>query len=327
MQSYVIKRVLLFFPTVILLTGVVFVILRLVPGDPALVFLSGVRGDGQEYTQDDLARLRAELGTDRPIYVQYGSWVWNMLRGDFGESFTYKTPVADDLRRTFPITLELTLLASIVANVVAIPLGMISALKRDTLADYATRIITITGIAVPNFWVAILLIFFLVLIFNWIAPIAYVELWEDPLTNLQQMAFPAACLAFSNMAFVARVTRSAMLEVYHEDYIRTARAKGLAEMVVISRHALKNALLPRDYRVRLRVRKAAGRHHHHREYIPDSGHRQAADHCPYPAGLRRNPVRGHPGNLTCARPKHGPGRYVRLAKPTDPLYLISNRHP
>ena len=243
MQTYVIKRVLLFFPTVILLTGVVFVILRLVPGDPALVFLSGVRGD-QEYTQDDLARLRAELGTDRPIYVQYGSWVWNMLRGDFGESFTYKTPVADDLRRTFPITLELTLLASIVANVVAIPLGMISALKRDTLADYATRIITITGIAVPNFWVAILLIFFLVLIFNWIAPIAYVELWEDPLTNLQQMAFPAACLAFSNMAFVARVTRSAMLEVYREDYIRTARAKGLAEMVVISRHALKNALLP-----------------------------------------------------------------------------------
>ena len=243
MQAYVIKRVLLFIPTVILLTGVVFVILRLVPGDPALVFLSGVRGD-QEYTQDDLARLRAELGTDRPIYVQYGSWVWNMLRGDFGESFTYKTPVADDLRRTFPITLELALLASILANIVAIPLGMISALKRDSLADYVTRIITIAGIAVPNFWVAILLIFFLVLLFNWIAPIAYVELWENPLTNLQQMAFPAICLAFSNMAFVARVTRSAMLEVYREDYIRTARAKGLAELVVVSRHALKNALLP-----------------------------------------------------------------------------------
>ena len=146
--------------------------------------------------------------------------------------------------KKFPITLELTVLAVLLASVLAVPLGVISAIRQDTLGDYAGRIISIAGIALPNFWVAIMIIFFLVMWFNWIPPLGYVDLWENPWTNVQQLFFPAVALGFSNMAFISRVTRSAMLEVLREDYIRTARSKGLQERVVISRHALKNALLP-----------------------------------------------------------------------------------
>ena len=246
MQTYIAKRVLLFIPTLLLVTVFIFALLRWVPGDPAVMLLAGGAGSDAEedYTQKQLADLRAKLGTDRPIYVQYGDWVWKMLRFDFGTSYFYETPVSEDLKSKLPVTLELAFLATLLATVVAVPLGVISAIRQDTLADYITRIITIAGVAIPNFWLAILIIFFLVLTFNWIPPIVYVNLWEDPTSNLKQLFFPAVALGFSNMAFIARVTRSAMLEVFREDYIRTARAKGLRETIVVSRHALKNALLP-----------------------------------------------------------------------------------
>ena len=246
MQAYIAKRTLLFVPTLIMVTIAIFVLLRVVPGDPAVMLLAGGEGGGEEneYTQEQLTALRAKLGTDKPIVVQYGIWVWNMLRLDFGTSFFYETPVSEDLRQKFPVTLELSILATVLAIIVAVPLGVISAIKQDTLADYATRLITIAGVAIPNFWLAILMIFFLVLIFGWMPPIVYVSLWEDPTSNLKQLFFPALALGFSNMAFIARVTRSAMLEVFREDYIRTARSKGLREAVVVFRHALKNALLP-----------------------------------------------------------------------------------
>ena len=243
MQAYLAKRALLFIPTLILVTVIIFLILRVVPGDPAAMILAGTDAD-EEYTQVQLAKVRAELGIDRPIYVQYGDWIWGSLRLDFGKSFYWKTSVWDDLKDRFPITVELTLLAVLLASVVAVPLGVISAIKQDTLGDYVTRIATIAGIAMPNFWVAILMIFFLVFLFDWLPPLGYVNLWEEPWTNLQQLVFPALALAFSNMAFIARITRSSMLEVLRDDYIRTARSKGLSERVVISRHALKNALLP-----------------------------------------------------------------------------------
>ena len=246
MQAYVAKRTLLFVPTLLLVTIVIFTLLRVVPGDPAVMLLAGGEGGGEEneYTQEQLADLRAKLGTDKPIVVQYGIWVWNMLQLDFGTSFFYETPVSEDLKQKFPVTLELGILATVLAIIVAVPLGVISAIKQDSLADYATRLITIAGVAIPNFWLAILMIFFLVLIFGWMPPIVYVSLWEDPTSNLKQLFFPALALGFSNMAFIARVTRSAMLEVFREDYIRTARSKGLREAVVVFRHALKNALLP-----------------------------------------------------------------------------------
>ena len=217
--------------------------MRIIPGDPALNILVGPERE-YDYTQEELDKLRAELGTDKPIYEQYVRWIWGILHWDFGITYYSKTPVADDIARTFPVTLELAIIATLVSSVVAIPLGMLSAVKQDTLVDYATRVFTIIGISVPNFWLALLLIFFLVWTFNWIPPLEFVNLWDDPLTNLQQMAFPAIALGATNVAFVARVTRSTMLEVLREDYIRTARSKGLSEKVVIYRHALKNALLP-----------------------------------------------------------------------------------
>jgi peptide/nickel transport system permease protein len=168
-----------------------------------------------------------------------------MFKGDFGISYFYEgDKVFDDVKDRIPVTMQLGLMSLLLAGIVAVPMGVISALKQDTIGDYATRVITIAGIALPNFWVAVMMIYFLVLIFNWAPPLAYVPPWEDPWVNLQQLIFPAIALGTSNMAFIARITRSAMLEVLHEDYIRTARAKGLKEGTVIFRHGLRNALLP-----------------------------------------------------------------------------------
>ncbi len=243
MQAYIAKRCLLFIPTLLMATLMAFLLLRVIPGDPALVKLAGETGDSS-FTQAELHDLQVKLGTDRPLYVQYGKWVWGMLRLDFGESMFFEEPVAEDLAAKFPITLELTVLAMLIATIIAVPLGLVSAIKQDTPADYIARIISITGVALPNFWVGILIVYFLVLLFAWMPPLGYANLWDDPVTNLQQFIFPALALGFFEMAFVARVTRSSMLEVYREDYTRTARGKGLAERVVILRHALKNALLP-----------------------------------------------------------------------------------
>ena len=243
MQAYIAKRCLLFIPTLLLATLLAFLLLRVIPGDPALVKLAGETGDAR-FTQAELHDLQVKLGTDKPLYVQYGKWVWGMLKLDFGTSMFFEEPVVDDLIAKFPITLELTVLAMLLAIIIAVPLGLVSAIKQNTPADYIARIISITGIALPNFWVGILIVYLLVLLFAWMPPLGYANLWDDPVTNLQQFIFPALALGFFEMAFVARVTRSSMLEVYREDYTRTARGKGLAERVVIVRHALKNALLP-----------------------------------------------------------------------------------
>ncbi len=243
MQAYIAKRCLLFIPTLLLATLLAFLLLRVIPGDPALVKLAGETGESR-FTQAELHDLQVKLGTDKPLYVQYGKWVWGMLKLDFGTSMFFEEPVVDDLIAKFPITLELTVLAMLLAIIIAVPLGLVSAIKQNTPADYIARIISITGIALPNFWVGILIVYLLVLLFAWMPPLGYANLWDDPVTNLQQFIFPALALGFFEMAFVARVTRSSMLEVYREDYTRTARGKGLAERVVIVRHALKNALLP-----------------------------------------------------------------------------------
>jgi peptide/nickel transport system permease protein len=243
MQAYIAKRCLLFVPTLLLATLLTFLLLRVIPGDPALVKLAGETGDAS-FTQAELHDLQAKLGTDKALYVQYGTWVWGLLRLDFGQSMYFEDSIAEDLAAKFPITLELTVLALLIAAIIAVPLGLLSAIKQDTSADYLARIVSITGVALPNFWVGILIVYFLVLFFAWMPPLGYANLWDDPATNLQQFIFPALALGFFEMAFTARVTRSSMLEVYREDYTRTARGKGLAERVVILRHALKNALLP-----------------------------------------------------------------------------------
>lgn len=243
MQAYILKRVLLFIPTLFLVSVIIFVILRLIPGDPAIQILGGA-GLDEEFSEEDLQKVRKSLGTDRPIIVQYGDWVGGMFTLDFGESFTYRAPVWDKIWKRFPTTVELTIIALLMSAVVAIPLGILSAIKQDSIGDYASRIITIAGIAVPNFWVAILMLFVLSNFFSWAPPIELESFIDDPLANLKKMVFPAVALAFTHMAFIARVTRSSTLEVFREDYIRTARAKGLGELTVIGRHTLKNALLP-----------------------------------------------------------------------------------
>ena len=243
MQAYILRRVLLFFPTLLLITVMVFALMRLVPGDPALLRLMGDTGEAQ-FTQQQLDELRAHLGTDRPWYVQYGSWIGGMLQLDFGVSLYTDDPISADIAAKVPITAELVVVAMLMAVVAAVPLGIYSAIRQDTLGDYASRFIAIAGIAFPNFWVGILIVYFLVRFFDWLPPLGYENLWDNPLTNLQQIVFPAIALGFYNMALIARVTRSAMLEVLRDDYIRTARSKGLRESVVVGRHALKNAFLP-----------------------------------------------------------------------------------
>ena len=244
MGQYVVKRLFLFIPTLFLVTALVFVVMRIVPGDPALIILLGDLGEGT-YTERELAELRHLLGTDRPIIVQYGTWIWDLVRGDFGVSMFYLgDPVWEELSQKFPNTLELVVLGLIFGFGMAVPIGVLSAVKQDTWIDYVARMFSITFVGLPTFWVGILVIFFLVRWFDWLPPICYVKFWEDPWTNIQQMIFPAIVLGLNQMAFVARVTRSAMLDVLREDYIRTAQAKGLRQWVVIFRHALKNAFLP-----------------------------------------------------------------------------------
>ena len=243
MKTYALRRLGLFIPTLILTTLIVFVLFFLVPGDAALVILTGEEGAGA-VTDEDIARMRHELGLDRPIHIQYGSWIWGILRGDLGTSIWYQTPVIDEIKDKFAVTLELSIFGIAMAFVMAVPLGIISAVKQDSWPDYVSRIVSLVGIALPTFWLSILIVYFLAYTFNWLPPLGYATLWEDPLLNLEQLFFPALAIAFHDLAFTARVTRSSMLEVLREDYMRTARAKGLKEMAVVGRHALKNAILP-----------------------------------------------------------------------------------
>ena len=244
MGEYAIRRVLLFIPTLLVATVLVFTLFWIVPGDPALTILAGGEGDSASVSPAQLQQLRQALGLDRPIYLQYASWLGSVLRGDLGTSLWYKTPVWDQLKDRFLVTMELAVMAILLAFCAAVPLGVISAVKQDTGFDYLSRIFSGIGIALPTFWLGILIVYALAAFFQWLPPLGYATLWDDPLLNLQQLIFPALTLAFHDLAFTARVTRSSMLEVMREDYLRTARAKGLMDILVIGRHALKNALLP-----------------------------------------------------------------------------------
>ena len=241
MRQYAAKRIGLFIPTVLLVTVIVFVVMRLIPGDPALAILSA---DDAAYTEQELQELRVQLGTDRPIVVQYLDWMSGLLRGDFGTSFWWNGPVMDRLGERIPVTIELAILGIALAVVCAVPLGVISAIKPDSPIDYVSRIFTLVGISIPTFFSGILLTLILIRAFGWLPPLGYEDIWDDPWANIKQMMLPALALGFYDMAFIARVTRSSMMEILREDYMRTARSKGLRERIVLSRHGLKNAVLP-----------------------------------------------------------------------------------
>ncbi|MBI4498471.1 MAG: ABC transporter permease [Chloroflexi bacterium] len=243
MGEYIVRRLLLFIPTLLGLTLLIFVILRIVPGDPAAAILSGVSGE-LSYTQADLDALRARLGLDRPLPVQYVSWLAGLVTLDWGRSLYNNEEVFATILKRFLLSMELALLAWIIATVLGICVGIVGAIRQNTLADYASRIFSIVGLATPTFWLGTLLILFLSRVVNWLPPPGFKYFWESPTENLAQLFWPALGLGYFLNASVGRMTRTQMLEVMRQDYIRTAVAKGLRERAVVTRHALKNALLP-----------------------------------------------------------------------------------
>jgi peptide/nickel transport system permease protein len=195
-------------------------------------------------TPERCAQIDHDLGLDQPLIKQYFSWAGDIIQGDFGRSMVNRRPVVEEIRNRMAATLELTILSSGFAVLVALPIGVLSALKQDRWPDVSLRILTIGWLAMPSFWVGTMLITLPAKWWGYSPPTPYVQFWDDPLKNLEQMYLPAIALGLALSAILARITRSSMLEVLRQDYVRTARAKGLAERTVLSRHALKNAMLP-----------------------------------------------------------------------------------
>ena len=241
MRVYLAKRILLIVPTLLGVASLVFVIMRVIPGDVALLILGG---DSGQIDRAQLAAMHHRLGLDQPLVVQFGTWLWAALHFDFGASLWTGRPVVEELLVRLPLSLELAILATIVAVVLAIPFGMLAAVRQDSWLDYVIRVISIGGLAIPSFWAGILVILFLVINFGWGPPLEFTPPWVDPWANFQQMVWPVVTVGYRYAAVTTRMTRSTLLEVMREDYIRTAWAKGLAERVIVIRHALKNAMLP-----------------------------------------------------------------------------------
>jgi peptide/nickel transport system permease protein len=240
MSKYILRRLLLLIPTLIGMSLLIFIMLRLLPGDVVDLMTAGET----PASADQKAALREAFGLDKPLPVQYLQWVTAMARGDLGQSLRTREPVSALLFRSLPVTLELAFLAVIMGTLVAVPLGVVSAVKPDRWVDYWARIGGLIGLSFPNFWLATLALLFTSLTFKWVPPINYISPLADPLGNLQQMLIPAAAIALHLMAIVMRMTRTMMLEVLRQDYVRTARAKGAGERIVVYRHALRNALIP-----------------------------------------------------------------------------------
>jgi peptide/nickel transport system permease protein len=213
---------------------------RLIPVDIVDLLIGSELYVGAEYR----AELRAKYGLDQPIYVQYFRWIAQVLQGDLGSSLRNNEPVFGTLLIRFPLTLELALLSVLLSAVVAIPLGVISAVRRNSAIDFVVRLVAMFGLSVPNFWLAAMLLLVTSVVFRWQPDLRLVPFWQDPLTNLSQLLMPVVALSLALMAIVMRMTRSSMLEVLRQDYMQTARAKGLMPRVILVRHALKNAFIP-----------------------------------------------------------------------------------
>jgi peptide/nickel transport system permease protein len=247
MYRYIIQRILLVVPTLFGAAALVFLLMRLIPGDICVVRLGS---GGGTFDERAVAACHAELGLDRPVWRQFVDFVWGASHFDFGTSMWSGKPVSYEIAARFPISLEIAILATVVAVAIAIPLGTLSALKQNSAIDLVVRTFAIAGLATPSFWLGILIILAILDISQavfgapWMPPIDYVPLWKDPIRNLSMAIWPAIAVGYRTSAVTMRMTRSAMLEVMREDYIRTARAKGLIERLVVNRHALKNALLP-----------------------------------------------------------------------------------
>jgi peptide/nickel transport system permease protein len=238
MVRYIVRRILAMLPVLFLVSVIVFSLIHLTPGDPAITML------GEEATPEAVAALRAKLGLDQPLPVQYLRWVGSVLQGDLGRSIRSNQPVSEAIAQRLPVTLELAILSVLIGVAIAIPVGIVSAMRRNSPLDTASTGAALLGVSLPNFFLAILLIFIFSVHLRWLPPIGYTPRADGVLDNLKRMLMPAITLGTALSAIVMRMTRSSLLEVLDQDYVRTARAKGLAEMRVIRVHALKNSLIP-----------------------------------------------------------------------------------
>jgi peptide/nickel transport system permease protein len=241
MLRYTARRVLLMIPTLLGVAVLVFILLRLAPGD--IVELK-LLAEGGQVSPEALATERARLGLDKSEWHQFVDWIGGIFTGDFGISMWTGRPVIDEIASRLELSLQVAIMATILATALAIPLGTLAALYKDTWIDHVVRVFAIAGLAVPSFWLGMLLIMALLLSFNWIPPLTYTPIYEDPIGNLAQLIWPALAVGYRYSAVAARMTRSTVIEVLQEDYIRTARAKGVYERLVVARHAMRNALLP-----------------------------------------------------------------------------------
>jgi len=228
-------------PTLFGVALLVFLLLRVAPGD--IVELK-YAGSGTFAPKEALDRERAQLGLDKPVAQQFVSWISGFVRFDFGQSMWTGQPITQEIRVRLELSLELAVMATLVAMLLAVPLGTLAALKQDTWVDYGVRIFSIAGLAMPSFWLGIVIILAFLILFKWLPPLTFTSFWVDPRANLTQLIWPALAVGYRYSAMATRMTRSAVLEVLHDDYVRTARAKGLGEAVVLLKHALRNALLP-----------------------------------------------------------------------------------
>lgn len=241
MHAYVLRRLLALIPTLLFASLIVFFTVRLIPGDVIDMMLS--QNDVSAGKKDREALIKA-LGMDKPILTQYFSWLGQVLKGDFGNSLWQSTPVLERLVERLPITAELGALALMIGVMIALPIGVYSAIRQDTMGDFLTRSFSILLLAIPSFWLGTMVVVIPSIYWGWSPPVSYIPFHEDPWGNLKQMLLPAAVLGASLSAVTMRMTRTMMLEVLRQDYIRTAWAKGLPEKLVVVRHALRNALIP-----------------------------------------------------------------------------------
>jgi peptide/nickel transport system permease protein len=244
LRAYIIRRVVLIIPNLLLLTVVVFLSVRFIPGDVVDMLVSEINTEGVMSYEDARDMIRDQLGLDTPVAIQYGRWLSGVVRGDLGVSLRSRQPITEEFLSKVPISIELGILAMLTGLIISLPIGIFSAIRQDSLGDYAARTVAIVMMSVPGFWVMTMVIVFPAIWWNWLPPIEYIPLTEDPLGNLVQFIIPGVIMGASFSGGLMRVIRTMMLEVLRQDYIMTAWAKGLSERVVIVRHALKNALLP-----------------------------------------------------------------------------------
>ena len=243
MQTYTVRRLLLIVPTILGVTLLIFAAMRILPGDPVEAMFSGELGS-LTVSDEEKRLVRESLGLHRPLAVQYASWIVDILKGDLGKSFWRPEPIREVFERRAPITGQIALFSILFSWLIGLPIGILSAVRRNSALDYVSRFLVTLFMAIPSFLIGITIVTVGVLFLTWRPPITIVYLWEDPVQNLQMTVIPALVLGISLGAILARMSRATILEVFREDYVRTGRAKGLNEKIVVWRHVLKNALLP-----------------------------------------------------------------------------------